>query len=1076
MTRVSSAVPSPPDIDIDGGGGRTSTPQIIDSVQQGDIIQCNINDNDDDGGSGGMHTGRQESSLPQQHHVEDERNKKLNCHDDSDNFIGDVHHLEEENNILNNDHYQDSSEVNCGTKQINGGLASANIMSNVQTQTITSTVLESSQTSRTDNPTEFVEAEHHRMTRRRRRRVPAAVIEQDASTAFSQYRPVPPLALLTENCVSRNAGETKGKIWTGKQGNRRRGRRDKKDKKRDRNNGSQCTDDIPSHASEDNIQTVGNASATPHAKSHHPLHRNDDANTNTMHPNTTSKIIDPIHSILPDDDDPILQDYLPQLMFLSDNYYSRVKPFRMGRRNLPLNQLELILRRRAVIKRSDAQKEQTSRSVVGLDREDAVGKEGGSSKINSLPAISTTSRKPPPHPHSPPRRKLFPLTTQQHSPNRTHLKADYHDDDSTISSTTIASQLTKPGPMQQSSEPISTPQQHSISSKSCDTAIATSAIPTEEIIGDTSLGLKLTIIQGKVILQKITPLDDGRASPAQLCGLLSPGDIIIAVNGKSLINGTIHNPVSMDKIITVLKPLSQPMDAVSKEYSREVRLRFVLAEGKAILREQEEREKQKAYERDMRKKLGLNSGGGGRGGVDPAADLFGIGAFMGVDQHSGMPMFGNLERHHEEEKKNESNLESVDILDNCTNDVVAADSVPVEANDAANDAITCHHRPILFAPARPTVQAQIAHQIYLDRLWIRHRNTSEFFTLNNNAPLLLRPPSPQPDQIMDCDAVNSIDARKRRLERGSQVMTNATSLVSVVESQENEIESFVDEDPMEVASRVCGTATVRTGASRRRWHRGDSVIIEEASSHAASNDEGGTIRSGESGVEACDHRLLVELAANNESWKMNLLRRLDDFAVVTEKENIESLHGNNGDSNTVREEAGVGTFDSFLFGGDVAKILGKQKQSMALPPGEMTAMLFDLVELLESGLPNQIFTKDELSRTADPPFLPDRVVSFARNDANTDVAKATDFLLNRALDKWLKSFRPLPWKQRRALWPTHQSGLDGETMISSRMDDNDSLSMTSGTTAQTRSPERHKRNLRELIEQLELDPETRRET
>jgi hypothetical protein len=329
---------------------------------------------------------------------------------------------------------------------------------------------------------------------------------------------------------------------------------------------------------------------------------------------------------------------------------------------------------------------------------------------------------------------------------------------------------------------------------------------------------------------------------------------------------------------------------------------------------------------------------------------------------------------------------------------------------------------------------------------------------------------------MDCDAVNSIDARKRRLERGSQVMTNATSLVSVVESQENEIESFVDEDPMEVASRVCGTATVRTGASRRRWHRGDSVIIEEASSHAASNDEGGTIRSGESGVEACDHRLLVELAANNESWKMNLLRRLDDFAVVTEKENIESLHGNNGDSNTVREEAGVGTFDSFLFGGDVAKILGKQKQSMALPPGEMTAMLFDLVELLESGLPNQIFTKDELSRTADPPFLPDRVVSFARNDANTDVAKATDFLLNRALDKWLKSFRPLPWKQRRALWPTHQSGLDGETMISSRMDDNDSLSMTSGTTAQTRSPERHKRNLRELIEQLELDPETRRET
>ena len=44
------------------------------------------------------------------------------------------------------------------------------------------------------------------------------------------------------------------------------------------------------------------------------------------------------------------------------------------------------------------------------------------------------------------------------------------------------------------------------------------------------------------------------------------------------------------------------------------------------------------------------------------------------------------------------------------------------------------------------------------------------------------------------------------------------------------------------------------------------------------------------------------------------------------------------------------------------------------------------------------------------------------------------------------------------------------------MDDNESLSIMSGTTAQTRSTEKEKRNLRELIEGLELDNETRRET
>ncbi len=1066
MTTSSAVVPSL--LDADGGG---TAPQIA-AKQHGESIQSGINDEDgeDRDGSDTLH---QRAVIPsdsggggKQLLLQSERdNQKLIyfdqnvCCTDNDSdiyYIGDIHHDGEEE------------------EKQNGHLGSANMSDGQRT----ATVLESSLSSLMDDPAKSVKVEHHRMTRRRRRHVPAAVIEQDASTAFSQYRPVSPLSFLVET----RSGETLGKkSTTGKQG-RRRGRTVTRSIKRDRN-GRKCADNASGDASEDNIQ-LGNASATLQQQQQQLLlllqlnTQTHEGYTTTIkfHPESTMKINDPIHSILLDD--PILQDYLSQLKFLSDNYYPRVKPYRMGKRNLPLNQLELILRRRAVIKRSDAQKEHAATNADRLGREEILVKEGGKSKINYPPSHSS-SRKPPPHPHShsPPRRKLFPSTTQQHSPTRVRLKADYHDDDSTISSTTVVSKLITLAPIQQSIEPTSPEQRPCVSSTASDTAIALSALPNEEIVGDTSLGLKLTIIHGKVIIQKITPLDDGRASSAQLCGLLSPGDIIIAVNGKSLINGTIHNPVSMDKIITVLKPLSQPMDAMTKEYSREVRLRFVLAEGKALLHEQEQREKQHAYERDLRKKLGLNGGFAGRG-IDPVADLFGIGAFMGVDQHSGMPMFGHLERHHEEEKMNENNIDSVDRPVAANDEVVAVWSVPTGVDDATKATTTSvdnHPLQLIFAPARQTVQAQIAHQIHLDRQWIRHRNMSEFFSLSKNAPLLLRSPSPQIDYCMDLDADNSVDARKRRLERGAQVMSNATTLVSVAEAQDNGEGSFEDEDPMEVASRVCGTATVRTGVSRRRWHRGDSVIVEESSSHAASND-GDTIRSGESGVEACDHRLLLELAANNTSWKMNVLKRLDAFALETEKENIESLHGTHSDSNSIREEAGKTGFDSLLFGGDVANILRKQKQSMALPPGEITAMLFDLVELLESGLPNQIFTKAELPRSADPPFLPDKVVSFFKEE-NAEIIKATDFLLNQAFDKWLKSFRPLPWKQRRALWPTHQSGLDGDSMISSRMDDSDSLSLTScNTSAQTRSPEMHKRNLRELIEQLELDPETRRET
>lgn len=1058
---IASAAPStstPGGGECCDGDARTNASQIIDvaTVQQEEIInQIDDNDGGDIDESSSQHhqaeiqsvdrAGVEQSLLLQSGRNDQILNFGADDNDsENDEYIGDIHYVGE-------------GEI----KQQHCPLGSSS-MSNGQPVT---TSLEPSQTSRIDEdpPESLKQPEHHRMTRLRRRHVPSAVIELDASTAFSPYRPVPTLSFLTENNIAlENVGRPQGNTSRGKQSSRRRGsKRDKKNTKRDRNS-IQRTDNVSGDASEDNIQ-IGNTSDTLQSKSHHELeqkiHRYDNPITSNMHPVTTMKVTDPIHYILPDHvDDAILQDYLPQFKFLSDNYYPRVKPYRMGKRNLPLNQLELILRRRAVIKRSEAQKEHATASGYSLD---------SSPKGKGSPSLST-SRKPPPNPYTPPRRKLFPSTTQ-------HLTADSHDDDSSISSTTIASHLITPVPTQRSIEPTSIPHQPSSSNTTCDTAIAISAIPKEEIIGDTSLGLKLTIIHGKVIIQKITPLDDGRASPAQLCGLLSPGDIIIAVNGKSLIHGTIHNPVPMDKIITVLKPLSQPMDAVTKEYSREVRLRFVLAEGKALLREQEERAKQRAYERDMRKKLGLTGGSSGKG-IDPAADLFGIGAFMGVDQHSGMPMFGHLDHNLEEEKKNENSMETADGTI-ASKDVVSIAPVSMGVSDETG--ITSIHNqtlPIVFAPARQTVQAQIAHQIHLDRQWFRHRNTSEFFSLSNNAPLLLRQPPPQIDHVKDLDADNSIDARKRRLERGAQVMSYATSLVSVVESQENALESFEDEDPMEVASRVCGTATVRTGASRRRWHRGDSIIAEETSSHAASNYDGGTMCSGESGVEACDHRLLVELAANNESWKMNVLKRLDAFVTETEKENIESLHGTKSDSNTITEESGKAGFDSFLFGGDVAKILGKQKQSTALPPGEMTAMLFDLVELLEGGLPNQIFTKCEFSRFADPPFVPGKVVSFAKHEENTDIAKATDFLLNKALGKWLKSFRPLPWKQRRALWPTHQSGLDGDSIMSSRMDDNDSLSLTSGTTAQTRSPEKHKRNLRELIEQLEIDPETRRET
>ena len=547
---------------------------------------------------------------------------------------------------------------------------------------------------------------------------------------------------------------------------------------------------------------------------------------------------------------------------------------------------------------------------------------------------------------------------------------------------------------------------------------------------------------------------------AQLCGLFCPGDVLISINDVSLVNGSIHVPVPMDKMVEALKPLSEPIEGNGR-YSREVRLRFVVGIGKKLLREQIERGERKQRIEDERKKMGLDGKAGAKS-VDHAADIFGLSALMGVDQHTGMPMFQDhhLETHHEE--------------DQTTN----------EANGSAEDeqivAVTFNRetpqpRPSFFTKSPPLLQLQISNQVASERQWMLDDNTSEYFILDSEASLLLRPPTPiMVEESADAKSytLDPVEARQNRLDLGRTNISHATELVSNVEKQERGVDTHDDLDPMEVASRICGTASVRTGASRRRWHRGDnvSVILEEQSyavsaSSMENHADANTLISEESG-EMCDHRMLVDLAANHQSWRRNVINRLDEYATSTEKASNDS-----NDSNSLHAENRASTgLDSLLFGSNVAKLFEKKKSSLALPPGEMTQMLFDLKDHLDGGLPMHIFTNDDQGADSEH-------VTFVKppSENDIDVSRATDFLVNEALGVWLKSFRPLPWKQRRALWPLNLSANhESASMVSSHFDDGMSLSLASVTTHSTAKHE--KRQLREIIEELELDLETRRET
>ena len=110
-----------------------------------------------------------------------------------------------------------------------------------------------------------------------------------------------------------------------------------------------------------------------------------------------------------------------------------------------------------------------------------------------------------------------------------------------------------------------------------------------------------------------------------------------------------------------------------------------------------------------------------------------------------------------------------------------------------------------------------------------------------------------------------------------------------------------------------------------------------------SGDESGTTEG------YCDHRGLIELAASDESWKMAVLSRLEAYAEETERREVgEAAAGKDADESAT--PPAPGSIESLLLGGEAMPgIMNTKKQSLALPPGEMTCMLYDLVEMLDGG-------------------------------------------------------------------------------------------------------------------------------
>jgi hypothetical protein len=547
-----------------------------------------------------------------------------------------------------------------------------------------------------------------------------------------------------------------------------------------------------------------------------------------------------------------------------------------------------------------------------------------------------------------------------------------------------------------------------------------------EVYGDISLGMKLSVAGGKVIIQHLNALADGRASPAQLTGLVQRGDVLVSINDLSLVN------LPIDQLMAGLSPLSTP-DATGA-YQRTLKLRFAAGEGLELLTKSEAAQAKKAD----------GSGSNADARVDAVHDMLAL--FPMVDQLSGMPLFDDLQ-------VAEPITEPKAILSPKNDDQSLAREAELGKKDIPID-------------------DTISYRLATERMNDRELFASEFYGWNEHYSGLLRQTIHVNEQSKKLHM--STQSLAELIEIGRRAILGAKALSKCLENVDRglDVRSFRSWN---------STISLYSRASTRRRYVLDNSSLpvnfgKVTEEEEEDESEEGSQASGESSdEEAVDgDELLLRLASHDEIWRKQVIEFLEGAIPDENDENEEQPQEASAPETGGIDSALSKQLGSFLFGENMSKILTKNERPQALPSEEITAVLFDLATKVSTTVPDKITAAGSLVsyRSSLVPFT-----GIKRPASESDAMLATQFLLHEALPVWTKTFRPLPWEQRRVLWPVEKA-LSGEATAASTISD-DNLTLDSWGTSQN-SPgsvsHRKRKNLREIIEDQELDVETRSET
>jgi hypothetical protein len=496
--------------------------------------------------------------------------------------------------------------------------------------------------------------------------------------------------------------------------------------------------------------------------------------------------------------------------------------------------------------------------------------------------------------------------------------------------------------------------------------------------------------------------------------MIRRGDVLLAIDDKSIVN------LPLDHLMSGLKPLSTPDE--DGAYKRALKLRFSIGEGLDLLNKK-------------------NAKGGG---PETPADVFSFAQFLRQDfDLSGSPSA---------EQKGKRPVVATAISSSAS----SAENLFVEKTPL-RVRTTPSPRPKSVLPLNEIISLSLADLLHDER----QRFMSEFFSWNDSLSELLRP-----SIVVTVKATKELADfldKKERIKEGEKSLKGAQVLTHNMEDIDkgNDLRSF---------QAWSSNISLRSKASTRRRQVFEassvigSTIKEEVSSDVVANSVGSEDVDDVDGDE-----LLTELAAFDEIWRRQVLESIESVIKQIEEDNNEQ---EKDEPEPIASHDITDTLGNLFMGEHVHKLITKKKKSFALPPPEVTSVLFDLVTHLAATTPDEISVKGKFEINPQTSLVP---FQRSRNaTVNQDAVLATLFVVNDVFPKWLKAFKPIPWEERRVMWPYTKASQTESTAGGSLGDD--LLSLDSASLAGSPMLQKKRKNLRETIEDMELDVELRAES